>query len=253
MKLIPTSENQQHYGTICVYPHSITSQAKALVKLYDELIEIISKHEKIFVAHSGNFVASHANHSVCEIELPIKNIWIRDYAPIWGIVDGALCAVTFQYEKANKHGPAEEYLLNNELIRILNLHTTALEQEFEGDNYLSDGRHIYLCKNPIGKDRRYRQCIEQRFNQIFDIEKIIWISNRFKLDVCRHLDNVCCLSNDKKLIHFRQPRTNDFMANIYRFNGGILLSERYKKTKAISNYSMTVFLGKSFFSLIFNH
>lgn len=244
MKLITTSENQYHYGTICVYPQSLSGHDTNLMKLYDELIEIVGKHEKIFVVHDGNFMNNQSNLSIREIKLPVKNIWIRDYAPIWGIVDGVLCAVTFKYEKAIIHNSAEEYLLNNELVRILNLHTVALEQEFEGGNYLSDGRCIYLCKNPIGKDRLYRQSIEHQFYKIFDIEKIIWVANRYDFDACHHLDNVCCLSSDNKLVHFRQPKTNDFMANIYCFNGGILLSERYKEDERYLKLLNEYFPGK---------
>ena len=249
MKLYPISENQYHYGTICVYPQSNSTYDEALLKLYDELIKIISKHEKMFIVHNGNFKSIMFNQNIEELILPIKNIWIRDYAPIWGTIKGALYAINFNYQKAISNGSIEEYIINNEVARILNLKVIALEQEFEGGNYLSDGRYIYLCKNPISKDKRYREWIEQQFYHIFDIEKIIWVNNRFELDVCHHLDNVCCLSNDDKLVHFRQPRSNDFMANVYCFNGRIILSARYKENNKYLKLINEYFPGKSHYFL----
>lgn len=245
MKPFPISENQYHYGTICVYPEYHTSHDKALIKLYDELIQIISTHEKIFVVHNGNFTNPHVNSSVAEIKFPIKNIWIRDYAPIWGIADGALCAVTFHYEKAIDNNSREESLLNNELSQILNFRIFELEQEFEGGNYLSDGHCIYLCKNPKFKDRNDCQLLEKSFYNTFNIEEIIWIPNKFEFDACCHLDNVCCLANNNEIIFFDQPKNTDFMANIYCFNGGILLSDKYKNNARYTQIINKCFPGKT--------
>ena len=249
MKLNPTSENQVHYGTICVYPQCTTTEDGALLKLYDEVISIISEYEKILIAHNGNFKNIKSSQSIKELILPIKNIWIRDYAPIWATSDGDLYSISFKYQKAINNGSIEEYMLNDKIIQTLNLKTIALEQEFEGGNYLSDGHCIYLCQNPIGKDKRYRQLMEHQFKKIFNIEKIIWVTNHFDFDVCHHLDNVCFLSNGNKLVQLPQPRTNDFMSNIYCFNGGILLSEHYKGDEKYLNLLNECFPRKKHYFL----
>lgn len=245
MKPLPISENQYHCGTICVYPKCFANNDSALVKLYDKLIDVISKHEKVWVVHNGNFDKTKFNQFVEEIRLPIDNIWIRDYAPIWGIANGQLQAIMFNYEKAINYNSNKENVLNNELAQIFKLPTVELDCELEGGNYLSDGHSIYLCENPKFKDESYCQRLEQSFYNKFDIKEIIWISNKFELDVCCHLDNVCCISSSNEVVFFAQPNNTDFMANIYCFNGGILLSAKYKNNAEYTQMLNKYFPGKT--------
>lgn len=245
MKILPVSETQYHSGTICVYPHLSMNSDVSLLKLFDKLIEIISRHENVYVVHNGNYVKPSDNMFVQEIRSNIKNIWIRDYSPIWGIANEKLCAVTFQYEKAISNNSLEEALLNIKLSQIFDLLLIELKQKFEGANYLSDGRSIYLCKNPKFKNKQYCRLLEQSFYDIFNTKDITWIPNKFEYDVCRHLDNVCCISSNNEIVFFDQPNNTDFMANIYCFNGGILLSDRYKNNAEYTHMLNKYFPGKT--------
>lgn len=236
------SSLQNHAGTLCVYPTQDIAHRR-LMKLYDQIIDVIAQYEDVIVISDSHL---QREGKVSNIVIPgcSANIWVRDYAPIWGIKNGELCAIQYHYEKGALIGSVIERKINDSITQRLQMQSIQIPIWFEGGNFFSDGRVVYLCKAPKFKDSEYCIQLEYELRQKIFIEKIIWVEHEYSWDVCQHLDNVCCLSDSGELIHFQQPKTFDFMANIYLFNGGMLLSDKYKSDVRYLNLLDIAFPGR---------
>lgn len=212
-----------HFASICVYPNSKTD--KVLLKLYDEVIDIISSHERIYVVTENNeYIAK--NENVIPIFVKGDNIWVRDYAPLWALDQNELRAVTFYYQKAKNIDSDFEINVNKKLIEILGVKEMKLDISLEGGNICFHNNTLYMCKNTIGSNRTYIKRVEGLFKEKFFIKKIKW-KKACKIDVCKHIDNQL-LANKTGIIKFGRNNSLDFKSNIYYFNGGVLLSKRYE-------------------------
>ena len=241
-KLKLCSSLQNHAGTLCVYPTQDIAH-RSLMKLYDQIIDIISQYEDVIVISDSHL---QIEGKVSNIVIPgcSANIWVRDYTPLWGIENGALCAIQYQYEKGVRIGSIIERKINDLITQCLRIQSMQIPVWFEGGNFFSDGKIVYLCKTPKFKDNEYCIRLEYELRRMPFIEKIIWVEHGYPWDVCQHLDNVCCLSDNGELIRFQQPKNFDFMANIYLFNGGMLLSDKYKFDAKYLNLLDTCFPGR---------
>ena len=83
---------------------------------------------------------------------------MRDYAPLWGIENGALCAIQYQYEKGVRIGSIIERKINDLITQCLRIQSKQIPVWFEGGNFFRMGKS-YIC---------VRRRILKTMNIVFD-------------------------------------------------------------------------------------
>lgn len=227
-KVLLCPEYIAHKATICVYPKNIGNECQDLLFLYNEIIDIISKHERIYVITDDEGSIT-KNENVIPIFIKGNNIWIRDYAPLWALEKNKLLAITFRYQKAKNIDSNFENIVNKKLIDMLSVNEMKLDISLEGGNICLYKKTLYMCKNTIGSNRAYIKHVERILMDKLAIKKVKW-QKAGKIDICKHIDN-CLFANKSGIVKFKRNNSLDFKSNIYYFNGGVLLSKRYANDK----------------------
>ena len=223
MKLIP--EWKDHSCCLMAWPCNLELYGSQINKARIEIANLanqISEEEKVNIYCNSNDYSECAtlisNNSISIIETRLDDSWMRDIAPIFYKEKNSLNAISFNF---NGYGKYPDFENDNKVSEFICSHLNI--PYFKNNLTLEGGAITYDDKgnlfttesvllNPNRKNQS-KNIIEQQLLKLFDLNKIIWISEGLQGDdTDGHIDNIFCpIGNDKYLIAYtKQNDSSNF-------------------------------------------
>ena len=223
MKLIP--EWKDHSCCLMAWPCNLELYGSQINKARIEIANLanqISEEEKVNIYCNSNDYSECAtlisNNSISIIETKLDDSWMRDIAPIFYKEKNSLNAISFNFNGYGKYPDFENDNKVSEFIcsqlnipyfkNNLTLEGGAITYDDKGNLFTTES----VLLNPNRKNQS-KNIIEQQLIKLFDLNKIIWISDGLQGDdTDGHIDNIFCpIGNDKYLIAYtKQNDSSDF-------------------------------------------
>ena len=223
MKLIP--EWKDHSYCLMAWPCNLDLYGSQINKAKIEIANLanqISEEEKVYIYCNSSDYSQCAtlisNNSISIIETKLDDSWMRDIAPIFYKEKNSLNAISFNFNGYGKYPDFENDNKVSEFIcsqlnipyfkNNLTLEGGAITYDDKGNLFTTES----VLLNPNRKNQS-KNIIEQQLLKLFDLNKIIWISEGLQGDdTDGHIDNIFCpIGNDKYLITYtKQDDSRNF-------------------------------------------
>lgn len=165
-------------------------------------IRAIADFEPVVVIAQPGFGAeaeTELGPAVDVIELPLDEVWLRDYGPIWVESEGGIGAVDFGFDVwgARKRPYDQENALGRHLAEWLDVPRHVASLVLEGGAITTDGRGTVIAvESSIVNERRNpgvgRDDVEALLQRFLGIREVIWLPHGLVEDAPKdgHVDNV---------------------------------------------------------------
>lgn len=193
------SEFSVHSATIALFPFRSDiwrNSAKYAQELMISAVNIISKHEKVFLCTQkmlDNEIMSMLNSNVKVVYIEYDDIWARDISPFFSVINGKMHGVCFNFNawggiKEGAYYPWDKDVLFGQAIcTYLNITSVLVDLIMEGGALIHNGMGLAIVteavllninRNPgVSKER-----FEAEFYRLLGIEKVIWLKRGFVED-----------------------------------------------------------------------
>lgn len=223
-------EGDAHQGTIILLPYRTDTwreNARKALECYDQLIQIISKYETVYVGidpHLSDdlFLKYHNKENIVPFRVPYNDAWARDNTLIFLKKHNQIKAVDFGF---NAWGGTwdglyddwqDDNALGSKIAKMLDIPVLS-KKDFilEGGSIHSDGEGTLLvtkeCLLSKGRNPKYSMAeIEQVLKKYLGIQKIIWLEHGIYLDETNeHIDNMACFLAPGEVLLATTSNQND--------------------------------------------
>jgi agmatine deiminase len=165
-------------------------------------IRAIAEFEPVVVIAKPGFAAeaeTELGPAVDVIELPLDEVWLRDYGPLLVESEGGIAAVDFGFDVwgARRRPYDQENALGRHLAEWLDVPRHVAPLVLEGGAITTDGRGTLIAveSSIVDEDRNPgvgRQEVEAILQSLLGIHRVIWLPHGLAEDLAKkgHVDNV---------------------------------------------------------------
>ncbi|MCL2861592.1 MAG: agmatine deiminase family protein [Firmicutes bacterium] len=195
------AEFENHKYTVLLYPQRQDvwrKDAVCIKKTVEELSQVVSKYEKVFLGHNEDNVPKiKSSEHLKVINIPNDDIWTRDTGPI-PLKDDSL--VSFEFDAWG--GLCKDTDKDREVAqKIADLEGKETKKSFlvlEGGNIVSDGHGTLMAIKSCVMSRNSKPFdeIKKELKSVLQVQNIIWIERGLIHDETGgHIDNLCVFAD----------------------------------------------------------